>query len=234
MKKLGLVGGTGPESTLVYYRELNRRIHERNGGKRFPELAVESVDLYKALGFVAERDYEGLEQYLSKAVANLEAGGADLIALTAGTMHVVFDRLRSKAGVPLVGIPETAAEAALAKGYRRVGLLGTIFTMEQDFLSGAFVAKGIEVVVPPADHRALVHRRISEELEYGVVREESVKELLFVIEEMRRESGIESVILGCTELPLALNAGNCPVDCMDIMELHIQRLVELLEEPAIG
>ena len=85
-------------------------------------------------------------------------------------MHVVFDRLRSKAGVPLIGIPETAAEAALAKGYKRVGLLGTIFTMEQDFLSGAFVTRGIEVMVPPAAVRGLVLLRISEELEYVVVK----------------------------------------------------------------
>lgn len=227
MKKLGLVGGTGPESTMVYYRELNKRINEKTNGKEFPEIVIESVNLYKALGLVAGEQYEELDKYLSKAISNLEACGADIIALTAGTMHVVFERLESNVSVPLISIPEAAAERAVSKGYKKVGLLGTIFTMEKDYLSKAFVEKGIEVVVPSAAHRVLVNERISKELEYGIVKEASKKELISVIEEMKNESEIEAVILGCTELPLALNESNCPVDCLDIMDIHIQKLVSL-------
>ncbi len=228
MKKLGLVGGTGPESTMVYYRELNKRIHEKTDGKEFPEIVIESVNLYKALGMVASENYGGLEEYLSKAVSNLETCGADMVALTAGTMHVVFEKLESRAKVPLISIPEAVAEFAISKGYKKVGLLGTIFTMEKDYLSKAFVKRGIEVVVPSAENRMLVNERISNELEYGIVKETSTRELISVIEEMREKSGIEAVILGCTELPLALNEKNCPVDCLDIMDIHIQKLAKLL------
>lgn len=228
MKKLGLVGGTGPESTMVYYRELNKRIHEKIGGKEFPEIVIESVNLYKALGMVANEEYKELERYLSKAISNLETCGADIVALTAGTMHVVFEKLESKVNVPFISIPEAVAELAVSKGYKRVGLLGTIFTMEKDYLSKAFVKKGIEVIVPSEENRILVNERISKELEYGIVKGTSTNELISVIEEMREKSGIEAVILGCTELPLALNENNCPVDCLDIMDIHIQKLVRLM------
>ncbi len=230
MKKLGLVGGTGPESTMVYYRELNKRIHEKTNGEEFPEIVIESVNLYKALGMVASENYGGLEEYLSKAVSNLEGCGADIVALTAGTMHVVFEELESRAKVPLISIPETVAEFAVSKGYGKVGMLGTIFTMEKEYLSKAFVKKGIEVVVPSAADRVLANERISKELEYGIVKETSTRELISVIEKMKNEAGIEAVILGCTELPLALNKDNCPVDCLDIMEIHIQKLVGLMAE----
>ncbi len=228
MKKLGLVGGTGPESTIVYYRELNKRINEATNGKEFPEIVVESVNLYKALDMVANEKYGELEEYLSKAVSDLEECGADIVALTAGTMHVVFEKLESRAKVPFISIPEAVAELAVSKGYKKVGLLGTIFTMEKDYLSKAFVKRGIEVVVPSADDRIFVNERISKELEYGIVKETSTCELISIIEKMKNESGIEAVILGCTELPLALNENNCPVDCLDIMEIHIQKLVGLM------
>lgn len=228
MKKLGLVGGTGPESTMVYYRELNKRIHEKTNGEEFPEIVIESVNLYKALGMVANEEYEELDRYLSKAIFNLEACGADIVALTAGTMHVVFEKLESKVNVPFISIPEAVAELAVSKGYKKVGLLGTIFTMEKDYLSKAFVKKGIEVIVPSEENRILVNERISKELEYGIVKETSTNELISVIEEMREKSGIEAVILGCTELPLALNENNCPVECLDIMDIHIQKLVKLM------
>lgn len=230
MKKIGLIGGTGPESTLVYYKELNRRIDARNGGTDFPEIIIESLNLCKALGFVANEQYEELSNYVLNAIGNLERSGADIVALTAGTMHVIYDKVKNKVNVPFISIPETAAEYAFAKGYKKVGLLGTIFTMEKDYLSKAFIERGIEVIVPDKDGRELVNKRISKELEYGIVKESSVNELIKVIKNMKDEHGIEAVILGCTELPLAINNDNCPVDCIDIMEIHIQKLVELIEE----
>lgn len=230
MKKIGLIGGTGPESTLVYYKELNGRLNKAAGGKAFPEIAIESVDLFKALDLVSKEKYDELAAYIGERIANLEKGGAQIIALTAATMHVVFDKLKPSVHVPFISIPEAAAEKADAKGYKKVGLLGTIFTMEKDYLSKAFVDRGIEVFTPSKEDRLVVHDCIANELEYGIVKEESQAELISVIEKMKKEQGIEAVILGCTELPLALNENNCPVDCLDIMEIHIQKLVELAGE----
>ena len=227
MKKIGLIGGTGPESTLVYYKELNARLNQMADGKAFPEIAIESLDLYKALDMVGNEKYEELADYILQHIKNLEYGGAEIIALTAATMHVVYDKLKPQVTKPFISIPETAAEYAVSKGYKKVGLLGTIFTMEKDYLSKAFTQAGIDVFVPSKEDRLLVHNRIANELEYGIVKEESRAELISVIKKMQQENGIEAIILGCTELPLALNKENCPVACLDIMEIHIQKLVDL-------
>lgn len=230
MKKLGLIGGTGPESTLVYYKELNRRFNENCGEKSFPEISIESVNLFRALDLVTNEKYDELTQYLGERLQNLEKGGAQIVALTAATMHVVFEELQPFVKVPFISIPESAAEYALSKGYKKVGLLGTIFTMEKDYLSKAFLAKGIEVVVPSKQERELVNNRIANELEFGIVKETSVAELLAVISKMKNENQIEAVILGCTELPLALNKNNCPVEPLDIMDIHINKLVEMITD----
>lgn len=228
MKKLGLIGGTGPESTLVYYKEINRLVNESAGGKVFPEIAIESVNLFKALELVSEKKYDELADYLLNAVNSLEKSGAEIIALTAGTMHVVYDQLKSQIKTPFISIPETVAEYAVEKGYKKLGLLGTIFTMENDFLSKSFTTRGIEVFVPDASARSDVNKIIGGELEYGIVREESQQKLIAEIEKMKAEKGIEGIILGCTELPLALSNENTPVKCLDIMEIHIKKLVELV------
>lgn len=225
MKKIGLIGGTGPESTLIYYRELNRRLSQLDVGHEFPEMAIESVNLARITRMMEGKRYGELAEYLSGLMENLERSGAEVLALTAVTMHVVYDELKKSVFVPLIGIPETGAEYAARKGYRKVGLLGTIFTMEQDYLKQAFTKRGIEVAVPAKEERERVSRIIYTELEYGIVKEESREELLSVVRRMRREEGIEAVILGCTELPLALSSENCPVDCLDMMAIHIDELV---------
>ena len=227
MKKIGLIGGTGPESTLVYYRELNRLINEKTEGSAFPELALESVNLYKALEYCAEENYEALETYLLNAVQNLAKCGAEIAALTAGTMHIVYDRLKEQSPIPLISIPEAVSDIAVQKEYRKIGLLGTIFTMQKDYLKNPFIRKGIEIITPSEEDMLLINERISTELEYGIVKESTRDELISIINKMKDSEGIEAVILGCTELPLILNQENCPVDCLDIMQIHIEKLVEL-------
>lgn len=230
MKKLGLIGGTGPESTLVYYKEINRQVNEATGGKQFPEIAIESVNLFKALNLVSEKRYDELESYLLQAAQNLQNGGADIIALTAGTMHLVYDRLKSKIAKPFISIPQTVAEYAVECGYKRLGLLGTIFTMENTFLTKPFTDCGIEVFVPEEADRITINQIIGGELEYGIVKEESRQKLISEIKKMKQNWRIDGIILGCTELPLALNSQNCPVACLDIMEIHIRKLVQMLVE----
>lgn len=228
MKKLGLIGGTGPQSTLIYYKELNDRVNKISGNTAFPELAIESLDLIKGLGLVADKKYDELVDYMIKRIRNLEAGGADIIALTAVTFHVVYDKLAPLVKVPFISIPMAAAEEAKKRGYKKVGLLGTIFTMENDYLSKAFTELGIEVVVPTKEEREIVNNRIANELEYGIVKDESRNDLNIVINRMKEDDGIEAVILGCTELPLALNDDNCVVPCLDVMDIHIDTLTELV------
>ena len=227
MKKIGLVGGTGPESTLMYYKELNSRIDKITGGAQMPDLVIESVNFRKAWGCVCEEKYDLLADYLSEKVNNLRTSGAQVIALTAATMHIVYDEIVAKTQVPLISIPKSVCEEIQKKGYKKVGLLGTIFTMEKDYMKKDLLEAGIEVIIPENSDRELIAKRIYEELEVGIVKESTLKEFTTIIEKMKKEQGIQALILGCTELPLLLNKDNCPVDCLDSVEIHLQKLIEL-------
>ena len=228
MKKLGLVGGTGPESTLMYYKELNTRIDQLTSGAAMPDLAIESVDFRKAWAYVSGRDYGKLADYLSEKVSCLKSTGCEVISLTAGTMHIVIDEIEQKTGVSLVSIPKAVAEEAISRGFKKVGLLGTIFTMEKDYMKKDLRDMGIEVCVPEKEDRVLVARRIFEELEMGIVKDETLKEFQDLLSRMKAEQGIEAVILGCTELPLLLNEKNCPLPVLDSVEIHIRKLIDFI------
>lgn len=227
MKKIGLVGGTGPESTLMYYKELNTRIDKLTDGTAMPDIAIESVNFRKAWEYVSRGQYAYLTDYLSEKVECLKSCGAEIIALTAGTMHIVYDRIVQKTNVSLISIPKVVSGEAVARGIKTVGLLGTIFTMEQDFMKKDLLEAGIEVVIPRKRERALIAQKILEELELGIVKESTRKEFTDIIERMKAEEGIEAVILGCTELPLLLDNENCPVCCLDSVEIHLNRIVEM-------
>ena len=229
MKKIGFVGGTGPESTVMYYKELNSKIDQATGGKNMPDLSIESVNFRKAWELVSSNQYQELAEYLSEKVNNLMKSGAEVITLTAVTMHMVLDEVEKSTNVSLVSIPKAVCDEALKRGYKKVGLLGTIFTMEQDFMKKDMLQAGIEVVVPDKADRELVAKRIFEELEFGIVKESTLQELNGIIRKMQEEHGIEAVVLGCTELPLILNDGNCVLPCMDSIEIHINKLVELAQ-----
>ena len=227
MKKIGLVGGTGPESTLMYYKELNARIDKITCGAQMPEVTIESVDFRKAWNMVSNNEYNRLGEYLSEKVNNLRNTGAEIISLTAVTMHAVLDQIIKNTQVSMVSIPMAVCREAVIRGYKKVGLLGTIFTMEKDYMKTDLREAGIEVFVPAKADRDLVAKRILEELELGIVKETTLKEFQKIIRNMEEENGIEAVILGCTELPLLLNKDNCPVPCLDSVDIHINEIIRL-------
>lgn len=227
MKKIGLVGGTGPESTLMYYKELNLRIDSMTGGKEMPDIAIESVNFRKAWAYVSEGNYRELTLYFSEKVNLLKRSGCDVMALTAGTMHIVFDDIEKETGVSLVSIPKAVCNEAVRRNYKKVGLLGTVFTMEKDYMKKDLTGAGIEVFVPCKEDRELIAKRILEELELGIVKDTTLQEFNAIIDKMRTENGIEAVILGCTELPLLLNDDNSVLPCMDSVDIHIRELIKL-------
>lgn len=230
MKKIGLVGGTGPESTVMYYKQLNSEIDRLTNEKAMPDIAIESVDFRRAWDYVVTEKYDALTDYISEKVESLVSGGAEVVSLTAVTMHMVYDEVSEKTGAKLVSIPKAVCEEIVSKGINKVGLLGTLLTMEEDYMKKDLRESGVEVFVPNEEERALVGKRIYEELEKGIVKESTLKELTGIINRMKEENGIEGVILGCTELPLILNSDNCPVICFDSVEIHLKKLVSLAME----
>lgn len=228
MKKLGLVGGTGPESTVIYYQDINRMIYEKTKGKEFPELSIESLNLNKALGYCKEQQYQELTNYILNAITNLANGGAQYAALTANTMHIVYDSVKEQSPIPLISIIDSVCEEAKQRGYKKVGLLGTIFTMTGLFFKEPFIQQNIEIITPSKEVMNSVNNIIANELELGIVKEASTKYLIDVINTLKQDEEIEAIILGCTELPLALNDENSPVPCLDTMKIHINQLVDLM------
>lgn len=230
MKKLGLVGGMGPESTIPYYHDIVYGVQDRVGKNFFPNLAIESVNAFDVLRLCNEQKYDELTNYLMQAIKNLIASGADFIALSANTPHIVFDRLQARSTVPLVSIVEAACNEAIRLNKHKVGLLGTIFTMKEDFFKKPFYSSNIEIITPTTEEMEYINLKISSELEFGVIKEETLQGFKKIIKRMQQEDSIEAVILGCTELPLLLNDEVSPIPCLDTMKIHIQLLIDLIVE----
>lgn len=219
MKTIGLLGGMSWESTAEYYRLLNEFTRERLGGLHSARCVLYSVDFAEIERLQAQGRWDEAGEVLADAARSLEAAGADLVLLCTNTMHKVADQVQAAVSVPLLHLADATAEAVRARGLRRVGLLGTAFTMEQDFYRGRLAAGGLEVSVPDADERALVHRVIYEELCIGVVREESRTAYREVIAGLVA-AGAEGIVLGCTEIELLVGAEDSPVPVFPTARIH--------------
>lgn len=230
MKKLGLVGGMGPESTIPYYHDIVYGVQEKLGSNVFPELTIESVNVFEVLQLCGEKKYNELTDYLMNAINNLVNSGSDFIALSANTPHIVFDDLKEKSTVPLVSIIEAARDEAVRLNMRKLGLFGTSFTMAGEFFKKPFYDSDIEIVIPTEEEMEFINKKITSELELGVVKEETLQAFQEIIVRMKRESEIEAIILGCTELPLLLNDAVSAVPCLDTMKIHIKSLIDMITE----
>lgn len=228
MKKLGILGGMGPESTLLYYKEIASEYKRKDKNGYFPALTIETVNMYEMLGYCNTQQYDRLAEYLSEGIYNLEKAGADFAVLASNTPHVVFDVIEKKAHIPLLGIVGPVCQAIKEKGIKKAAWLGTGFTMEQKCFKKPFEDLGISVVVPKEQERLLIDRVIAEELEFGIVHENSKKEIDGIIERLVKEERIEAVIMGCTELPLMYANETLPIPVFDTLKYHIQGIVDYM------
>ncbi|AWZ04055.1 MULTISPECIES: aspartate/glutamate racemase family protein [unclassified Streptomyces] len=225
MKTIGLIGGMSWESTAEYYRILNERTRERLGGLHSARCVLYSVDFAEIEQLQVQGRWAEAGEVLAGAARSLEAAGADLLLICTNTMHKVADRVEAATSLPLLHLADTTAAAVRAAGLSRVGLLGTAFTMEQDFYRGRLEAGGLDVRVPDPEGRALVHRVIYEELCLGVVREQSRAAYRRVVEDLVA-GGAEGVVLGCTEIELLIGPGDSPVPVFPTARLHAEAAVD--------
>ncbi|MCM1038362.1 MAG: amino acid racemase [Ruminococcus sp.] len=225
MKKLGLVGGMGPESTIPYYHDIVYGVQERVGKDYFPALTIESINVFEVLRLCRERKYDELTDYLLQAIQNLAQSGADFAALSANTPHIVFGRLQESSPIPLISIIESACNEARKRNLKKIGLLGTIFTMTEDFFKQPFCRQNIKIVVPSDAEMEYINEKIASELEHGIIKKETLESFQKIISRMKTEENIEAVILGCTELPLLLNDEVSTVPCLDTMQIHIRDII---------
>lgn len=231
MKTVGIVGGIGPESTVDYYRSIIAGYRERRPDGSYPAILIDSIDMQRMLQLAAS-DLPGLAEYLLAELRRLAGAGADFALLASNTPHIVFEELERRSTIPLVSIVEASCGAARALGLRRLGLLGTRFTMEGRFYPDVFSRAGITLVLPQDDERALVHERYMGELVKGVYSPETRAELLRVVERMKRQDGVEGVVLAGTELPLILRDTDAGIPLLDTTRIHVAAVVDRLTAPA--
>lgn len=230
MKKLGLIGGVGPESTIIYYKDILDGVQKRIGTSYLPPLIIESLSCFEVIRMSSEGDTAGLTDYLLSGIRNLAAAGAEIGALACNTGHLVFEQLQELSPIPLISIVEATCAEAQRCGYRKVGLLGTKATMEADFFKKPFYRNGIEVVVPDMAEQAYIADRILHELELGIIRDETVLRFKEIAERMIADEKIDAVILGCTELPIIFDKIETTVPVLDTMQLHIHALIQAILE----
>ena len=228
MKKLGLIGGIGPESTLLYYKKITEKVYKRE--KLFPPLLIESLDVYRVLSYCRQKDYAGLTAYLATGITNLAAGGAQVVAMTGNTPHIVFDELSANSPVPLVSSVAVTAHYVAMQGLKRPLLLGTLVTMREDFFKKAFRDAGIEAIVPEEGDQLKVHEIIEKELEAGIVTERAQKYFSDLVEEMIGSHHIDTLILGCTELPILFEMMNISVPVVDVTDVHVEALIKAVKK----
>jgi aspartate racemase len=234
MLTIGMLGGMSSESTGEYYRLTNEAVRDRLGGLHSARILLHSVDFAEIHRCQVEDRWDDAAAILATAARGLAAAGADVLLVCANTMHKVADQIQAAVDIPLLHIADVAADAALAAGVRRVGLLGTAYTMEQDFYRDRLAATGLEVIVPAAAGRAEVHRVIYEELSRGVLREESRAYCRGVISSLV-DAGATGVILGCTELELLIGPDDSPVPVFPTTRLHVAAAVDFaMRERAPG
>lgn len=230
MKKLGLIGGVGPASTIAYYRGIVYGIQQQLDKPYFPPLVIESLSSFEVLRMSAQGDEAGLTEYLLTGIKNLAAAGAEVAALTCNTGHMVFDALQRRSPIPLISIVQTACAQAQRQHWKTVGLLGTSATMEGNFFRAPFIQAGIDVRIPECTDRAYIADCIVRELEKGIIREQTAQRLIEIAEHMTKQYHLDAVILGCTELPLLFEGRHISVPILDTMQLHIQQLIHVMME----
>jgi len=234
MKRIGLLGGMSWESSREYYRLINEGVRDRLGGLHSADLVLTSLDFGPLSEAMDRRDWPFIEARLEEAARRTVAAGAELLLIGTNTMHKMAPAIeRAARPALLIHIGDCAAEAARRRGYTRVALMGTRFTMEEDFYSGRLRDAGLTVLLPEGDDRDWIDRLIFSELCVGVFDESSRRRLAGIVAELRNR-GADAVVLGCTELPMLLAPEDSPLPILDTMALHAAAAVSRSLDPAEG
>ena len=229
MKAIGLLGGMSWESTVPYYQIINEAVKAALGGLHSARILLYSVDFAEIEACQATGDWDRSAAILGEAAQNLERVGADLLVICTNTMHKVAPQIQSQIRIPLVHIAEATADALHREGISRVALLGTKYTMTQDFYKDKLIASGIDVLIPEEDDIAFVNRVIYDELCLGVISEDSRRGYLAVIDKLAAR-GAQGVILGCTEIGLLIRQSDTALPVFDTTRIHAERAASLALE----
>ena len=222
LKTIGLIGGMSWESTVTYYKIINETVKEKLGGLHSAKCILYSVDFQEIEECQANGNWEKSEEILGEAANNLEKAGADFIVICTNTMHKVVNQIKEKISIPILHIAEMTAEKILEKGLKNIALLGTKYTMEQDFYKSKLIEKGINVIIPDKNDIEIINEVIYDELCLGTINFNSKKKFLEIVDKLRSK-GAEGIILGCTEIGLLIKNEDTDVPLFDTAIIHAEQ-----------
>jgi aspartate racemase len=224
MKRIGIIGGLGPESTVEYYKLIIGAFKDQKTSYNYPEIIVYSANLSEFMQLLEGGRWQEMTEWLLGMVRALARAGAEFAAIGSNTPHVVFDEVSSRSPVPMLSIVEAACARAQALGLRKLGLMGTAFTMKSDYYQKVFRAQGMSLVVPGERDRKLIQERLFSEIELGIIKDSTRQELLSIVARMIESEAIDSVVLGCTELPLILDRSDYAVPFLNTTAIHAEAI----------
>ena len=222
MKTIGFIGGMSWESTVTYYQIANTVVKEKLGGLHSAKCFLYSVDFEEIEKCQAEGNWDKSAEILAEAAVNLEKAGADFIVICTNTMHKVAPQIQAKINIPVLHIADATADELIKNGIKKIALLGTKYTMEQDFYKAKLIERGLEVIIPDDEDRVTVNDTIYHELCLGIISETSKKKFLDIIQKLKKK-GAEGVILGCTEIGLLVKQADTDVMVFDTTLIHGER-----------
>ncbi|GAB2555299.1 aspartate/glutamate racemase family protein [Gracilibacillus alcaliphilus] len=231
MKQIGMIGGLGPESTVEYYQSIIKSFQQRKGSQQvLPEMYMNSINMYHIFQYISEWKIDALIDYVGTAAQKLESIGAEGIFIAANTPHLVFEAVQKQVSVPMLSIVEATLEAAEKQNAANIALLGTKFTMEQDFFKKPFEEKGKHIFVPEEKTQGYIHEKIVSELENGIVNPETRQSFKEIVDNMTEQYQLDSLILGCTELPMIFSQQDFQISLLDTMAIHVNKIVDFMFE----
>jgi aspartate racemase len=226
MKTVGIIGGVGPESTVDYYRLIIAEYQKQQPDGSYPPIIINSIDLKKMVSHMEDNDLAAVTASLADEVGKLARAGADFGVLASNTPHVVFDELSRRSTIPLISIVVATCEVAKSSNLKKLGLIGSVFTMRARFYPEVFSRAGIDVIVPTPDEQSFIHEKYMGELVKGVFLPETRDALLKIVQRLREQQGIQGLILGGTELPLILRDVPDPgIPFLDTAQIHAKAIV---------
>lgn len=229
MKTIGLIGGMSWESTITYYQILNETIKQKLGGLHSAKILLYSVDFAEIEEYQANGEWDKSADVLAEIAIKLKEAGADYIIICTNTMHKVVPEILKRVSVPIIHIAEATADELKVNGIKKVGLLGTKYTMTQDFYKSKLINAGIDVVIPNEEGVEIVNDIIYKELCLGIVSEDSKRKYLTIIDELEKR-GAQGVILGCTEIGLLIQQKDTKLPVFDTTQIHAQKAALLALE----
>lgn len=226
MKKIGILGGMGPEASVDYYKSIVAHFQQRSQSLSVPEIVLYSVDISELFRMVSLQQWDILTEWLLEKLKLLKRAGADFAAISANTPHIVFDRVQPRSPLPLISIVETTVRHTLAQSFRKPLLLGTRLTMQSSFFSDRFAEEGVSIFVPNDREQDYIQEKLENEIERGIFKTETRSGLIAILERTRQQQGIDSAILGCTELPLILQQAHSSLPLINTSAIHVQAICE--------